>query len=119
DLFGRGDGKPSSRLTVVHRLVQRLGLQRHGLGIGAVEAGVVVFAVHPKRDWHQPHIALRQEFNYSDCARSALAGLLAWRLRLVLVYAWMFRAVAKLGRSDRAQRNDDEHRNGLMARFAV
>jgi len=119
DLPGRGDGEPSCRLAVVHGFVQCLGLQRHRLRIRAVEAGVVIFAVHPKRDRHQPHIALGQELDHGDGARAALGRLLGLRLRLALIGSLMLGSVAKLGRRKAAKGEDDKHRNGRMARFAV
>ena len=96
DVPRRRDGKPSRRLAVSQRLVHGLGLQRHGLGICAVEAGIVEAVIDPKRNRHQPRAAAGEEFNHRDGARTPFVLLVLFLRLLVLVGSLVFGAVANL-----------------------
>ncbi len=57
-------------------LVHGFRLQRHGLGICAVEAGIVEVAIDPQRDRHQARAAAGQKLNHGNGAWTALSSCL-------------------------------------------
>jgi hypothetical protein len=98
-LLGRGHGKKSGGLAIVVGLVYRFRLQRHGLGIGAIEAGIIEAVVDPQGDRDKPRTTARQELEYGDGTWSALVVFLLAVLRLAWLLIRVLRPVANLGRA--------------------
>jgi len=103
NLLGRGDGEEPGGLAVIGGLVNRLRLQRHGLGIGAIEAGIVEAVVDPQGDRDKPRPAAGQELEHSDGPWPALR-FLRRTLRLAGLLIGVLRAIADLGGAEGDQR---------------
>lgn len=119
DLLGRGDGEKPGGLAVVGGLVNRLRLQRHGLGVCAIEAGIVEAVIDPQGNRDKPRTAARQELKHRDGTWSALR-FLRRALRLAGLLIGVLRAIADLGKAECGQRpKDDKSSDGPAAEIAV
>ena len=119
-LLGRGDGEKPGGLAVVSGLVNRLRLQRHGLGIGAIEAGIVEAVVDPQRDRDKPRSTARQELKHRDGTWPALIFLLLGALGLAGLLIGVLRAITDLGGAECDQRPQrDKSSDGPAAGIAV
>ena len=120
DLLGRGDGEKPGGLAVVSGLVNRLRLQGHGLGIGAVQAGIVEAVVDPQGDGNKPRTAARQELKHRDGTWPALRFLLLGALGLAGLLIGVLSAIADLGRAECDQRPQcEKSSDGPAAGIAV
>jgi len=95
-------------------------LQRHGLGIGAIEAGIVEAVVDPQGYRDKPRTATGQELEHRDGPRPALRFLLLGALGLAGLLIGMLRAIADLGAAECDQRPQREKSSdGPAAGIAV
>ena len=86
ELLGLSHGKEPGRLAIILGLVHGFRLQCQRLGVRFIQAGIIIMAIDPQRDRHQPHVPFRQKFDHAYRTRTALRLLARrWRIGRLLV----------------------------------